>query len=63
MQLKDRFFKRPSLFQQMLNQDWLYSSILKSTDFVALLGGLLFILSTLLQKVMTLIEQYNSKSD
>jgi len=63
MQLKDRFFKRSSLFQQMLNQDWLYSSILKSTDFVALLGGLLFILSTLLQKVMTLIEQYNSKSD
>lgn len=61
MQLRDKFMKRPSVLQSILDQDWLNTALLKSTDLVGLLGGLLFILTALSSMILRVSELIGSK--
>lgn len=61
MQLKDRFLKRPSVLQSIFDQDWLKSTLLKSTDLVGSLGGILFLFSALSQAVIRLTDTMSTK--
>lgn len=48
MELKDQFMKRPSIISDM-DKEWFNATIVKSTDFIGFIGGLVFLLSSLSQ--------------
>merc|ERR1711935_216035 len=62
MELKDRFIKRPSIFDSM-SSGILQASIVKSTDFIGFIGGLIFVLSTVFQFLVNKINDKSAKKE
>lgn len=62
MDIKDRFIKRPSIFDSM-SAGILQVSIVKSTDFIGFIGGLIFVLSTVFQFLVNKINDKSAKKE
>lgn len=63
MSFKDKFIKRPTILQSILNKDWLHTTLVKSTDFVGFIGGIVFLISALFQLIVSKVNKATRKDE
>ena len=62
MERRNRFIKKPSFYESLPTTNWTLATVRKSSDYVGFIGGLLFVLSTISQFIVSKINNRKNKA-